>query len=235
MKLAKMFVLLLFVFGNYAVAADDPEIVDIQFRMGYLPVGFDTNDNSQIVAEGYFPSTCYKFAEVKSKINHEQKTIRLFAKAFKYKGTCPRVLVPFDEAVNFGLLKAGTYKVYNGESDSEIFLGDLKVAASTNSEPDDFLYAPVSQAFFSQDDGKSFVTLTGDFPNSCYSMREVVVHVQTNVIVIQPIADKSEENCDERAIPYSNTFEVKGIEEGKYLIHTRSLNGASVNSVVSAH
>jgi hypothetical protein len=209
-----------------------PTVVDVQFRTGYLPVGFDTNDNSQLVAEGTFPNTCYRHAGTKMKVDHDNRVIRLFTKAYKYKGNCLPVLVPFQREVDLGLLKAGTYKVVSVLGNQQEEMGNMQVSIATNSEPDDFLYAPVSQAYFSKMDGKYFVTISGMFPQTCYKMREVVVRVQPNVLVVQPIAEMTDEVCEERLKPYSETVEVKNLSEGRYLLHIRSLNGEAVNNLI---
>ncbi len=225
--------LMLAAFALTASADTFPKVVPVQFHTGYFPVGFDTNDNSQVVAEGLFSNTCYKPVGTKVAVDHENKIIRLYARAFKYEGMCLQMVVPFNREIDVGLLKAGTYKVYsilNNNDEKE--LGDMQVSIATNSEPDDFLYAPVSQAYFSKKDGKYFVTVSGMFPQTCYKMREVVVRVQPKVLVVQPIAEKTDELCDERLQPYSETVEVKNVKEGRYLLHVRSLNGKAINNLI---
>jgi hypothetical protein len=231
-NLFKLTLMLLAAASIQARADTFPKVVGVQFHTGYVPVGFDTNDNSQLVAEGMFPNTCYKPVGTKVSVDHNNKTIRVYARAYKYKGVCLQMVVPFNREIDVGLLKAGTYKVFSVLGNEEKQMGDMQVSIATSSEPDDFLYAPVSQAYFSKKDGKYFVTVSGMFPQTCYKMREVVVRVQPNVLVVQPIAEKTDEACDERLQPYSETVEVKNVTEGRYLLHVRSLNGKAINNLI---
>ncbi len=209
-----------------------PKIVNTKFSQGYIPVGFDTNDNAQIVAEGLFPNTCYKPAGVKVKVNHDKKEIRLYPQAYKYDGMCLQMIVPFNKEIDLGLLQVGDYKLINEEKESPKELGTLKVSLATNSAPDDFLYAPVSQAWFDNVDGKHFVAISGEFPQTCFEMKEVIVRVQSNVIVVQPIAEMTDEQCEQRPLPYNREVEVPQLAKGRYLIHVRSLNGKAFNNLV---
>jgi hypothetical protein len=231
-NLTKISFLILAAFNLNARADAFPKVVPASFNTGYIPVGFDTNDNSQLVAEGLFPNTCYKAVAPKVKVDHDLKTIRLYPRALKYKGVCLQMVVPFHKEIDVGLLKAGTYKVFNVLENEEKQLGDMQVSIATNESPDDFLYAPVSQAYFSKDADKYFVTISGNFPQTCYQIREVIVRVQSNVLVVQPIAEKTAEACQELVKPYSETVEVKNITAGRYLLHVRSLNGKAVNNLV---
>ena len=142
------------------------------------------------------------------------------------------MVVPFNREIDLGLLKAGTYKVISVLDKQEKEIGDMQVSIATNSEPDDYLYAPVSQAYFSEKDGKYFVTVSGVFPQTCYRMRDMVVRVQPNVLVVQPIAEKTDEVCEERLLPYSQTVEVQNVNTGRYLLHVRSLNGKAFNNLI---
>jgi hypothetical protein len=228
----KITFLILAAFALNASADAFPKVVPVAVNTGYIPVGFDTNDNSQLVAEGLFANTCYKAINPKVKVDHDQKTIRVYPRALKYKGICLQMVVPFHKEIDVGLLRAGTYKVLSVMEKEEKQIGDMQVAIATNESPDDFLYAPVSQAYFGKENDKYYVTISGMFPQTCYQMREVVVRVQSNVLVIQPIAEKTDEVCEERLKPYSETVEVKNVTPGRYLLHVRSLNGKAVNNLV---
>jgi hypothetical protein len=235
-KLAVLSSFLFLGLGSQAVHADfAPGIIPTKAHTGYIPVGFDTNDNTQLVVEGTFSSTCYKPGPVDALVDHVKKEIRIQPRAFKYKGVCLPMLVNWSSEVDLGLLKTGDYKVIGDDrSGTTLPLGNMAVNAATTSEADDFPYAPVAQAYFDQAEGKSFVTISGDFPSSCYQMREVVTTVQKNVIVVQPITEKISEDCDARVVPYSQRVEVPNVSKGRYLIHVRSLNGKAMNNLVDA-
>lgn len=208
-----------------------PEIVDSDYHTGYLPDGYDTNDNVQLVAEGLFPNTCFKPASVKTDVDHEARTIRLDPKAYYYEGFCLQMLVPHDKTIEVGLLQEGGYEVVqkNGAA-----LGGLRVKRAKTREADDFLYAPVSQAYFERQGGKRVVRIAGEFSTSCTVLTEVVVSVQPQVIVLQPItAIPAGADCRSGKFPFEKIVELPSdVKAGRYLLHVRSLSGKSVNTLV---
>lgn len=209
-----------------------PKIVNTTFKVGYIPVGFDTNDNAQLVAEGVFSNTCFRPASVKAVVSHKDKTIHLYPRAYKYDGACLQMMVNWHKEIDLGVLETGDYKVITVNGKDRAELGAMKVATATNSSPDDYLYAPVSQAYFEKVDGKYYVRVSGEFPQTCMQMREVIVRVQENVLVVQPIAEETSEACEARPTPYSELVEVKDAKPGRYLVHVRSLNGKAINNLV---
>src|SRR5271168_5079283 len=103
------------VFATPAVAYvgldNNPTIVPTKLAKTYVPDGFDDNDNVQFVAEGVFPSGCYRFAKMEVAVDHENRTIKLSPTAYKYNQCLLMVLLPFDRVVDVGLLKKGDYKI----------------------------------------------------------------------------------------------------------------------------
>lgn len=216
-----------------AVNADVfPKIVNTDFKVGYIPVGFDTNDNAQLVAEGTFDNTCFKPASVKAVVSHKNKTIHLYPRAYQYDGACLQMTFNWHKEIDLGILQTGEYKVItiNGKKRDE--LGAMKVAAATNNSPDDFLYAPVSQVYFEKVDGRHYLRVSGEFSNTCLQMREIIVRVQDKVLVVQPITEELDGTCETKSVPYRELVEVKGVNPGRYLIHVRSLNGKAINNLI---
>jgi len=133
--------------------------------------------------------------------------------------------------VDVGILKAGAYKLIQGYSGET--LGEINVRVSTNAGPDDFLYAPISQAFVTQVGNTLKVKIAGEYPDSCMEMQEVITDVQEKVIVVQPIAVRTDEGvrCAQALVPFERTVEIKNVPQGKYLLHVRSLNGNAINNL----
>lgn len=232
MKALCLFSILL-VAGGFAIAADAPVgpiVVGTNYHTGYIPDGFDTNDHVQLVAEGMFSNSCYKPAPVDVKIDNEKKEIQVNAAAYKYNGLCLQMLVPYHQVLDVGVLQAGTYKVIQGDSEK---LGDIKVRVATNSSPDDYLYAPVSQAFVKTQNGKTVITISGEFTNSCMRLAQVLTHVQPKVLVIQPIAEILESaDCRDGSFAFEKRVELNGVKRGRYLLHVRSLNAQAMNHLI---
>lgn len=220
-------------FGSQSALADDfdPKVVDTSFATAYIPEGFDTNDHSQMVGEGFFPNSCYRPSMVDVAVDHSLKKIYVQPSAYKYDGICLQMIVPFERVIDFGLLKAGAYEVVQTKSRTTMGLVNVRVAPSSNA--DDYLYAPISQAYFDQSSGRKMVRLTGSFTNSCARLVDTLAIVQPKVIVVQPISELVDNgNCKTGEFPFYKDVEVTNTKAGRYLLHVRSLNGNSINSLV---
>jgi len=214
-----------------APADDAPTKVKVNFAKIYVAQGFDSNDKVQIVGEGIYTNGCFRNAETKVRVDHVQKVISLTPFAYKYDGICIQVVLPFDRVVDIGILKAGTYKVrLDGQSN---FLGDVMTTVAATKNPDDFNYAPISQAFFRNNGQNNIVSLTGEFPNSCMSLKEVKFDVQPDVLVVQPIAQMEERtDCKDGRFYFEKDTDVGPMKQGRYLLHVRSMNGKAINNLV---
>jgi len=208
----------------------DPTQTAVAFDTIYAPVGFDSNDNVQIVGEGLFENACYRPATPLFTVDQVKKTIDVTPMAYKYSGFCLQLSLPFDRVLDLGIMKEGNYTItQNGAT-----IGSIPIRVATTSNPDDYLYAPVSQAYFHQSaDGTSRILLSGDFPSTCMKMQKVVVHVQTNVITVQPIAElDGGRNCLNKRTPFEQSVKVENAPKGRYLLHIRSMNAKAVNTLV---
>ena len=215
------------------LASTEPTKVTATFNKVYVPGGFDSNDNVQIVGEGMFKSTCYRHAETSVRVDEATHTIYLGPVAYEYAGLCLQVILPFERVVDVGILKTGNWKIVQGDGTQK--LGEVNIKKALSDSPDDYLYAPISQAFFQQTGGVSQIFLTGDFPNECMSMDDIKVTLEKDVIVVQPIVKmESRASCKNGKFPFAQSVSVDLIPAGRYLLHVRSMNGHAVNSLVDA-
>lgn len=214
-----------------AVVKAELTTLDVGFHTGYIPNGFDTNDTAQIVGEGLFSNGCYRPAGVDFSVDHVKKEITLNPKAYHYDGVCIQVLVPYSQVVDVGILKAGKYTVKQGDQKN---LGELNVKLATNSSPDDYLYAPISQAYVTSSKGEVQVKISGEFTNSCMSLVQVLTEVQPRVIVVLPIAELVDGPlCAQGMFPFEKTITLKNVKPERYLLHVRSLNAKAINNLVT--
>ncbi len=227
-----MFKSLVFVsiFVLSAWAQNGPQLLASTIEASYLPDGFDSNDQVQIVIEGTYRDTCSKAAGTRFTVNPASKTIQVSAYEYRYSAACLDVLVPHDEVVNLGVVQAGTYQVLLSGGRS---LGRLNINMATKSSPDDYLYAPISQAYIKNVNGKLALTLSGVFSNSCMRLLKIVSNVQNNVVTVQPLAQllPTATNCIQGRFPFEQTAYVQAAKSGRYLLHVRSLNGKAINSL----
>jgi len=225
-----------------ARAETQPDIVPAPVEKVYIPLGFDDNDNVEVVIHGHFPSSCYKIGPISSRIDYDTRTIFIDAKAYLYReGTCAQMLVPFTETVNIGLVKEGTYDVRI--ENRAAFVGSvLEIKAATSSNPDDYLYAPVDSVKLDVSVGsEGTVQVEGRYPYmfiGCMVIRDLKVQkARGNVIVVQPIAELTDGAvCEPQAM--TKKFVVTkplgfSIEKTEYLLHSRATSGHSINRLVN--
>lgn len=231
MKTFKLILIsILSITASSAWSDNSPTKIRTEVNKVYIPNGFDDNDNVQVVAEGIFPDTCYRPAASEAAVDFKKNEITLMPMAYKYTGTCLMVLLPFDITFQFGPLKSGTYAIKRMDGS---LVGSINIRRSLKSEPDDYLYAPVSQAFVNNLPNSSTVFLTGQFSLSCMKMKEVRYQIQDDVIVIQPIAEIDEtKTCDAGSFSFSEKVDLGAVKSGKYLLHVRSMNGKAVNTLI---
>jgi len=223
-------VALIFCFAVSVWAQNDPVLKASAMNTGYIPSGFDSNDHVQMVVEGVYRDTCSRSAGTRVNVNQGAKTISVTAYEYRYSGPCLDVTVPHDEVVNFGIVPPGNYQVVQGNGRP---LGRLNVNVARTNTPDDYLYAPVSQAYVKNVGGKLALTLSGVFTNSCMSVKRVVSNVNENVLTIQPIAEllPTYANCIHGSFPFEYSTYIPMARAGRYLLHVRSLNGKSINTL----
>src|SRR5690606_17044612 len=98
-----------------AAAAGDapqPALVPAPVEAFFVPLGYDDNDNVEVVVHGRFPNTCYKVGPANATVDVAARTVEVEATAFHYQAAgCALVLVPFTQTVALGLLPEGTYTV----------------------------------------------------------------------------------------------------------------------------
>ena len=221
-----------------------PATVDVAPDRVFTPLGFDDNDNAQIVLDGSLPDTCYKLGPTRIRVDHEAHKIFLRQQAFYYPGGwCAEVRIPYVQTVDLGILKSGQYDIQvEQEGQKAKSFASLPVAIATTSSPDDFLYAPITEAHLERapvgmDASKppfTTLVLNGYFTSSCMVFQRVKMNVRTNnVIEVLPIVNMERAtNCAQVTNEFSIQVSLKEIPTGRYLIHVRSLNGQSINRIV---
>lgn len=206
------------------------EKVAVSVSKAYIPQGFDNNDVTRIVVEGVFPNTCYKLGKNSVKVNPDTNTIEVTQMAYVYKEMCLMMLVPFNQSVEVGVIKnTGSYKVQDAKSTKD--LGQLPVAESRNSGPDDNTYANIDEAYVTLiEPNRRVVVLRGTLPDKCWTLTEKKIMLEgTDVLTVLPIMDYTPSDiCDGRAIPFSTTVDIPTLKNGRYMLNVRSLSGSSI-------
>lgn len=220
--------------------ARNPSVVHAPVQKVFVPVGFDDNDNAEIVVHGYFPNSCYKAGQVTAEVDEEKRKITVHAKSFLYPtSVCLQMVIPFTESVKLGVLKSGNYDiVVEGSPKAQVL--PLSVGVRKSENADDYLYASATSASLAQDEAGAYsLNLSGNHPQmfvGCMIIKEVKSYLTPgNVLVVLPIAEAVD---DERCIKpkWQEKFNIsvpveKPLEED-VLVHVRVLNGQSLNSFV---
>jgi hypothetical protein len=121
-------------------------------------------------------------------------------------------------------------------------LGNLSVAWAKTPAPDDFLYAPIDDAYLSHDPatGVSVLHLNGTFTTRCSRIKQVLINYYEDTIVVQPEMEQygedkavMSEKCGAQITRFEQTVDLKSGLKGTYLLHVRALHGQAVNKLVT--
>jgi hypothetical protein len=199
----------------------------------YSPIGFDSNDNSEVIVSGWLPNLCHKTPMTKSEIKDGK--IHITVTALKYDNTnpfCPEMIVPFVKSVDVGILDKGIYEiVVNGKTPYQKN-SKIKISESSSNALDDHIYANVH--YVDKSHGTKVVSLKGYNPSDCLVLDEVkFVSNEVNTYSVLPIMKKVRDFCPMKMTPFAYDVEVpKSLSVNKVLLHVRGMDGTSVNSLL---
>jgi hypothetical protein len=216
---------------NSMAASTDPVVVPVSYKNLYVPNGFDSNDSVQLVADGVFPSACYKIAPPRVWVEDKRRVISIEPRAYMYSGECAQVLIPFQQTIEVGIVSnPGRYDITDGEGK---IIGNIDIKPATTSLEDDYLYAPIHRATVDKTNGSYKLTLKIEFSQSCMKMKDVLVTKDSNVIVVQPIAELVSGACKIGYFPVTKVVDLGVLDKNKrYLIHVRSSGSQALNQLI---
>jgi hypothetical protein len=214
-----------------------PLIQDAPVEAIFVPSGFDDNDNVEVVIHGTFPDGCHRVESAKADVDEAKHRITISAKSVVDPNEyCVQSLTPFIQSVSVGNLEEGSYQVIYANNPE--VMESLAVDRRKTESPDDYLFAPVENAYIdvNRETGKQSLKLQGHFPHyfiGCMVIREVrVVRDPVDVLVVQPIAEVvNTDVCESQPAARSFGYTV-GLQQpfqGEGLLHVRTINGTSLN------
>jgi hypothetical protein len=232
----KFLALALFV-SSSVFAQTQPQIVLAPLDHLYIPTGFDSNDSVEIVVTGRFPNACYSRNQIEVKVNQDIIDIKITAIAPDMRqvasGVCPKMLVPFKEVVTIGNLQGGEYEI-KVNSVAKFALADkLTVAEATSSAVDDNIYSAVEWV---ERVNETNYILHGWRYSDCLDLDQVkVVSNNKDTLSILPVMKKVSDFCPMKMMPTSYPVKVdfSSLKEPQPLLHVRTMDGKSVNTVVN--
>lgn len=225
------------------------ERVEVSIGQVFIPPqGYDDNDNIQVVLDGALPNGCYRIADESAVVNPDTKQISAHVFAYRHTdGACAdqdnlpdtlRPVVPFTLDVSLGVLPAGMYRVLFQRSASVEGIRTFTIDRATTSSIDNLPYAAVSSVWVPDavwSDQPFHVDIVGSLTSSCSTIDSVSVKLVGDVFVVLPVLGfKPNVLCALLMVPFQRSVDLAPVAEGRYLIHTRSMNGRAVNRVFSA-
>jgi hypothetical protein len=210
--------------------------IKIQFERAFIPQGFETRDETQVVMAGTLPDTCYKPTRVETQVDKAAKVITITQWAAAASTNCLPMIVPFYSVVKLGRLEAGEYELRDEPSQAN--LGSLEVLPSKDpGGGSDYLnFAPLSDAYVETDPvtGRLELVLEGSWLDRCSRFKEIQVVYQSDVIVVKPIieSESGSRKCGSKRsrAGFTERVALKAMSL-PYLLHVRLRGGEAINKL----
>jgi hypothetical protein len=226
-----IFTILLTMIGS-AMAAGVPIEKRVPIDHLYIPAGFDSNDNVEVVVTGFLPNLCHKNPSAKVTFDANGQ-VDLEVTSLYYDETnpfCPEMVVPFTLPVSLGVLDTGEYSVVVNHEKGNT--GKLMVAESTSNAIDSYHYAYVSNVL--KKPGSHRIHLKGYNPSDCFVLDKIEsVSNKRDSFSILPKMKQIRDFCPMKMVPFTYEYDVpKTLNKKNILLHVRTMDGKSVNTIL---
>ena len=152
--------------------AGTPILRPVQIEDVFIPLGFDSNDSSELVVTGFLPNLCHKSPQATVVIDKNNIEIRVEALVYDETNPfCAPVVVPFVEKIELGLLDRGKSNIKVNVNTPYELKAKLAVAESSSDAIDDHIYASVE--YVERIQGTRKVVLKGFNPSDCFVLDEI--------------------------------------------------------------
>lgn len=210
----------------------EQEIVSINLEKVFVPKGFDSNDNIEIVVTGELLNTCYvrPYGEVKIEGNR----VSIEMKATKLVGpdtACIWAVVPYLVSVPLGQLPQGRYEILvNLGAASQTSL--LNVDQPNSQSINNFTYANVTKIEKAPQPRE--IVIEGVHPSSCMEIErvDIVINENNDTYSVLPIIKQAQPICDRMVKPFSHKVALPATHQDMALVHVRKLDGTAINYLV---
>ncbi len=229
----KKMILCALLLSSFAQAAS-PKIVEAPLKHLYVPVGFDNNDTVEVIVTGEFPNTCY--SRNKSTVTVAEDKIYVDITAIVNEESrldCADMMVPFKEVISLGNLQGGEYDiVVNGKA--KFALTDkITIAEAESNSVDEHTYAAIE---YVEKVGKNDFLLKGISYSDCMKLDKIeVLSNKKDTLSVLPVLKQVSNFCPMKGIPvsYQVQLDVSELKTKEPLIHIRTMDGKSVNSILN--
>ena len=205
---------------------------DVEAQSLFVPIGFDDNDETVVVLDGYLPDTCFKVAPAMVSRDLEHHQIIVEQQAREFQGPCLDMLVPFTTTVKIGLLPEGEFSLVTNHGK---LIEKLPVKKAATIAADDFQYAPIDTVHVEKrSDGTQVAVMTGRFTNQCARIEKVMVTNHEKTLEVMPIMlldPTPGAKCLKVETPFRYELSLPALSPERHLLHVRGLDGQSINVV----
>jgi len=200
----------------------------------FIPVGYDTDDNVEIMLLAELPNSCFKLGPLTTEVT-DKREIKVSQTVYEFNGECHDGPIPIPQVASLGRLPSeGTYRLVDVNSKKS--LGEVKVAwaADIGHGTDALLYPALTDAYIDWRSNSLKLRLSGVYSDDCQVIKKIAILPQKDVVVVLADVDHPEGvNCKKGLYPFEHEFEVnKEIPRKAFLLHVRSLGGKSINKLV---
>lgn len=215
------------------VNATSQELVSIDLEKVFVPKGFDSNDNVEIVISGELPNTCYlrPFGDVKTVDNK----IIIDLKAYQLVGddaNCIQAIVPYMISVSLGQLAEGRYEIVVNETTPSEKNSAIVVDRPNSASLNNFTYANVTGVKKHINDRE--ILIEGYHPSSCMEIDrvEIITNENQDAYSVLPIIKQVQAICDRMIKPFSHTIQLPPAHREQELVHVRKIDGWGFNYII---
>lgn len=220
-------------------AQSEPIVITSPIDHVFVPMGFDNNDNIEVVVTGKFPNPCYIKNSMHVRVQDEKIHIEVTAlkKDNPDLAMCAPMEVPFRESITIGNLQGGDYDLIINEGTRFEHNEKLQVAVSDSQSVDDYLYPIVEYVelgFTGGLSGDAFIIARS--PSDCVVFDQVkYISNGKDTISVLPIMKKVTGVCNNRQkrIEIPIKFKPNAFRNKDVLLFVRSIEGKAVNTIIS--
>jgi|HubBroStandDraft_6_1064221.scaffolds.fasta_scaffold510832_1 hypothetical protein len=225
------FIMMAAAYGGYCFSQ---EKVFIGSDNLFVPNGFDSNDNVEVVVTGDLPNTCYLRPEGKVAVSDTKILITMMATKVSGEETnCIMAVVPYMVSVPLGQLSEGYYSVLVNPQTPAEKNGSLHVARPNYNSINNFPYANVMH--IEAVSGQDKIILKGVHPSGCMEIERVEIYAndKRDTYSILPIIKATMPICDQMMTSFSYTLDLPPSPHAKQLLHVRKIDGTAINYLLS--
>ncbi len=205
------------------------ETVTIRPTQVHVPMGFDSNDNAEIIVTGLMRDTCHRRPTGKVHVNDREITVDMKADKVSGRGVyCIKAMVPYMVSVPLGQLDEGRYNVLV-ETTETVKSHSLQIGSPSSASIDNFTYANVTSITKNVESGS--ITLIGEHPSNCMEIErvEVIANETKDTMSVLPIVTKTGDECNLVMTPFSVEVPLEPSTTNSVVFHVRKLDGTAIN------